>query len=132
EEVDQGAPAQRVELLDLLLGERRERLGAIEQTFGFETIEVGDREQMLVAETGGARARFFVLHASRSLSHARLLSAVAASEQARRKQGGDNRFSRIGAADSVLYLLCSMVGRAGLKGLNQEEGVMTRSHPKRE
>jgi len=98
-----------------LLGQRCERFGAIKQTFGFETIQVGYGQQVFVTKTDGARSRFVFLHASRSLSHARLLSPVSASPQARREEGGDNRFILIGVTDSVLYSICSVCDLGGFR-----------------
>jgi hypothetical protein len=59
---------------------------------------------------------------------------VSVSPQARRALTQDFRFRRIAAADSVLYLFCSWWELAGLERAVdiQEEGVMTKSHPKRE
>jgi len=43
----------------------------------------------------------------------------------------DNRFSHLADPDSVLYLVCSNGGTAGLEGESQE-GVMAKSHPTKE
>jgi len=84
EKIDQRPATQRVELLDLLIQKRRELLGPIQQIFGLETIQVGYGQKVFLTKTNGPGVLIVFLHASRSLSHARLLSAMAASPQARR------------------------------------------------
>jgi hypothetical protein len=55
---------------------------------------------------------------------------MAASPQARREEGVDQRFGHLADPDSVLYWVCSNGGTAGLRA--DEEGVIMKSHPKKE